>query len=243
MPDPTPEQISQAVAEVTKPADFPGEFKLGDGTVVKAANWEEAFQKVAQMKVDTATALRDREEQIRTLQAPPPPVETQKEGFDQKKYWELANVDPRAATRYALASDLGVDPEQLPQMFNEMRNVSVQSADQMEINRFMQNNPDYPGTLEVSSLLMDILANENRPLNSENLEYVYLRAVRDGLIEPIGEAGQQPFIPPSVQGGVSHSGGPVTMSQLNSLTDEQYEDFLRKTGLLKDGGKQEGVRI
>ena len=243
MPDPTPEQISQAVAEVTKPADFPGEFKLGDGTVVKAANWEEAFQKVAQMKVDTATALRDREEQIRTLQTPPVVEEKPETTYSDKKFWETANVDTKAAVRMALAADLGVAPEDLPRMFAEMRNVTVQSADQMEINRFMQNNPDFPGTPEVSSLLMDTLASENRPLNSENLEYVYLRAVRDGLIEPMGDAAQPQFIPPSVQGGASHSGGPVTMSQLNSLTDEQYEDFMRKTGLLKDGGKQEGIRI
>src|SRR5713226_3036591 len=97
-PAPTTEQIKETLQQVQAPKDFPGEFKLGDGTVVKAANWQEAFEKVAEMKSNTAAALRDREAQIETLrqqQTVPPVTQPAKgTGFDQKAYWELMNADP-----------------------------------------------------------------------------------------------------------------------------------------------------
>jgi hypothetical protein len=238
---PTTETIQQALTEVkTNTGEFPGEFKLGDGTVVKAANWEEAFNKVAEMKVNTAAAVRDREEQIRQLKEQPPATTTaapptNANGFDQKAYWELMNADPLAAQNYLDAFRFGVDnPAHVPQLFNEMRNVSVHSADTMELNTFMQRNPDYPGTEEAANLLIEQLAARNAPLTADALEYEYLKAVRDGKIEPLGEEIQRPFAPPNLGTGASLSRNDQNLlEQIAQVPDDKLDEFYRKAGLLK----------
>lgn len=236
----TTQDLKDTLAQVTAPKDFPGEFKLGDGTVVKAANWEEAFQKVADMKVNTAAALRDREAQIETLrqQAPLPVAPPAKStGFDQKAYWELMNADPVSAQNYLDSFRLGVDnPSNVPLLFNEMRNVSVFSADNFEIQSFMQKNPDFPGTDEAANLIINNLAARNAPLTADNLEYEYLKSVRDGVIEPLGEEVQRPFVPPNLQ---SASLGREELNILNQLRDpaqvpdDKLDEFARRIGILK----------
>jgi hypothetical protein len=242
MPDaPTTAELKETLKEVTKPADFPGEFRLGDGTVVKAGNWEEAFNKVAEMKANTAAALRDREAQIETLraaqQAPPPNAPPPTSGFDQKAYWELMNADPVAAQNYLDAFRMGVDrPEHVPLLFNEMRNVSTFSADNFEIQSFMQKNPDFPGTDEAADYLINRLAARNAPLTADGLEYEYLKGVRDGVIEPLGDEAPRTFVPPNLQ---SSSLGRDEQNILNQLRDpkqvpdDKLDDFMRKIGALK----------
>lgn len=246
MPEPTPapttQELKDTLAQVTAPKDFPGEFKLGDGTVVKAANWEEAFQKVADMKVNTATALRDRERQIEELRAagaatPPPVTPPASTGFDQKAYWELMNADPTAAQNYLDAFRLGVEnPADVPRLFNEMRNVSVFSADNFEIQSFMQKNPDFPGTDEAADYLINQLAARNAPLTANDLEYEYLKAVRDGVIEPLGEEAARPFVPPNLQGASLGREELNILNQLrdpNQVPDDKLDDFARRIGILK----------
>jgi hypothetical protein len=240
VPAVTTQELKETLQQVQAPKDFPGEFKLGDGTVVKAANWEEAFQKVADMKVNTAQALRDREAQIETLRAShvvpptPPPSNT---GFDQKAYWELMNADPVAAQNYLDSFRLGVDnPANVPLLFNEMRNVSTFSADNFEIQSFMQKNPDFPGTDEAADYLINRLAARNAPLTADGLEYEYLKGVRDGVIEPLGDEVVRPFVPPNLGGS---SLGREEISLLNQLRDpaqvpdDKLDEFMRRQGLLK----------
>jgi len=239
----TNEDVKAAIAATTPPASWPGEFKLGDGTVVKAANWEEAFQKVSEMKVNTATALRDREEQVRLKQheleelqragrtMPMPDPAT---GFDEKKYWELANQDPRLATRYALAADLGIEnPDHLPLLFSEMRNVATLSADNIEINTFMQRNPDWPGNDTDADLLINRLAERNAPLTADGLEYEYLKAVRNGEIEPLGDEAAAPFVPPSLGTGTLTREDANLLEQARNIPDDKLDEFYRRIGMLK----------
>lgn len=230
------EQIKEVIKEVNQPAGFPGEFTLGDGTVVKATSWEEAFQKVADMKVNTATALRDRERQIEELrQAPAPVVEVPKPGtgFDQKHYWELMNADPIAADNYKDAFKFGVQPDQVAGLYREVFNASQYSADNFEINQFLQNNPDFPGTKEATDIVVDTCGKENRPLTKENLEYVYLRSVRDGLIEPAGEEAPTPWAPPSLRGGGGTQGQEDVMKMIANTPDDKLDEVYRRLGLLK----------
>lgn len=240
---PTTQDLKDTLAQVTAPKDFPGEFKLGDGTVVKAANWEEAFQKVAEMKTNTAAALRDREAQIETLrqaqQAPAArPLPDAGTGFDQKKYWELMNTDPVAGNRYALAYDLGMgdNPELLPQLFSEIRNVSTFSADNFEIQSFMQRNPDFPGTDEAADYLINRLASRNAPLTADGLEYEYLKGVRDGVIEPLGEEAGRPYLPPNLPASSLGRDEQNILNQLkdpNQVPDDKLDEFARRIGILK----------
>lgn len=245
-PAPTTQEIKETLQQVTEKqvltTAFPGEFTLGDGTKVKANNWEEAFQTVAKMKADTAAALRDRERQIEELRAAgtaaPPPVATPAStGFDQKAYWELMNADPVAAQNYLDSFRLGVDnPANVPVLFNEMRNVSVFSADNFEIQNFMQRNPDFPGTDEAANYLINQLAAKNAPLTADGLEYEYLKGVRDGIIEPLGEEANRPFVPPNLQGA---SLGRDELNILNQLRDpaqvpdDKLDEFARRIGILK----------
>jgi len=239
MPDAVPntQDIKDAVAQVNAPKDFPGEFKLADGTVVKAANWEEAFHKAAEMKVNTAVALRDREAQIETLraaQAAPPNAPPAATGFDQKAYWELMNNDPVAAQNYLDAFRMGVDnPANVPVLFNEMRNVSVFSADNFEIQSFMQKNPDFPGTDEAADYLINRLAARNAPLTADGLEYEYLKGVRDGVIEPLGDEVQRPFVPPNLQSASLGREELSVLEQIRNTPDEKLDDLYRKLGMLK----------
>ena len=241
-PAPSTAEIKETLQQVQAPKDFPGQFTLGDGTVVKAANWEEAFQKVAEMKTNTAAALRDRESQIETLraaqQAPPPNLpKTTSDGFDQKAYWELMNANPVAAQNYLDSFRLGVDnPNNVPLLFNEMRNVSVFSADNFEIQSFMQRNPDFPGTDEAADLIINRLASRNAPLTADNLEYEYLKGVRDGAIEPLGDEAPRAFVPPNLQGSSLSREESSILNQLrdpNQVPDDKLDEFMRKIGALK----------
>lgn len=229
------EEVKAVIQEVTKPAGFPGEFTLGDGTVVKATSWEEAFQKVADMKQNTSAALRDREEQIRQLkeaqQAPPEPI-VPSAGFDQKHYWELMNADPIKAQEYMDANRFGVDPTQVGNLYREVFNASQYSADTYEINQFMQANPDFPGTDKASDIILNRLQEEGRPINKENLEYVYLRSVRDGLIEPISEEAPVPWTPPNMQGGGSRQDS-ILSDPFKDVPDDKLDEAARRLGLLK----------
>lgn len=241
VPAATTAELKETLQSVQAPKDFPGQFTLGDGTVVKAANWEEAFNKVAEMKSNTAAALRDREAQIETLRAthatPPPATQETTTGFNQKAYWELMNADPVGAQNYLDSFRLGVDnPNNVPLLFNEMRNVSTFSADNFEIQSFMQKNPDFPGTDEAADYLINRLAARNAPLTADGLEYEYLKGVRDGAIEPLGDEVVRPFAPPNLGGS---SLGREEISLLNQLRDpaqvpdDKLDEFMRRQGLLK----------
>jgi hypothetical protein len=232
------EEVKQVIADVTKPAGFPGEFTLGDGTVVKASNWEEAFQKVADMKVNTATALRDRERQIEELrqtpvqqqQTPPPPTT----GFDQKHYWELMNKDPLEAQQYMDAARFGVQPEQVQSLYQEVFNTTQYSADKKEVEDFMQSNPDFPGTKEATDKVWNIMAQENFPITARNLEYVYLRAVRDGEIEPLGEEAPQAWVPPYLQGGGTQRQRDQIVDPFGpDVPDDKLDEVARRLGMMK----------
>lgn len=234
------DQVKEIIKEVNQPAGFPGEFTLGDGTVVKATSWEEAFNKVADMKTNTAAALRDRERQIEELRQSTQQVQQQQiapdatSGFDQKRYWELMNADPLQAQQYMDAARFGVSPEQIPSLYKEVFNASQYSADTFEINQFLQNNPDFPGTPEATDIVVDTCAKENRPLTKENLEYVYLRSVRDGLIEPAGEEAATPWAPPALRGGGQTNKSQDDIMQLiNNTPDDKIDEVYRRLGLLK----------
>lgn len=240
MPEEISKPIEQAIKEVQQqqPATGPVEVTLDDGTVVKASNWQEAFQAVSKMKVDTATALRDRESQIRTLQSAqsqPAPVTTtqQPEGFNEKRYWELMGTDVLGAQNYADRYRFGLEsPEQVPQVFQSMYNTSVKTGDNFEVQSFISRNPDWPATEAATNYVMETLNTEGRALNAENLEYIYLRGVRDGAIEPLAAEQTGTFVPPSLSGSSPDASGKMgSLQDFASLTADQQQEVLKKAGL------------
>ena len=234
------EEVKEIIKEVNKPTGFPGEFTLGDGTVVKATSYEEAFQKVSDMKSNTSAALRDREEQIRQLQSQleqrqttPPPLPDTTTGFDQKHYWELMNVDPIKADYYKDAFKFGIQPEQVQGLYQEVFNTTQYSADKKEVEDFMQANPDFPGTKDATEKIWDIMGKEGFPITGRNLEYVYLRAVRDGEIEPLQEEAPQAWVPPNLQGGGSQQARQNMLDPFADTPDNKLDEMARKLGLMK----------
>lgn len=239
MPEETPKPIEQAIKEVQQQSvSGPVEVTLDDGTVVKAANYQEAFQVVSKMKVDTAVALRDREQQIRDLQATQQqqvqqtqqPVKT---GFDQKHYWELAGQSVMDAQNYLDQHRFGLNsPEEVPQVFQSMHNTSVKTGDDFEVKAFISRNPDWPATDAASQYMMDKLKEEKRPLTSENLEYIYLRGVRDGAIEPLAQEQTGTFIPPTLGGSSPEASGKMgSLQDFASLSADQQQEVLKKAGM------------
>lgn len=122
------------------------EVKLGDGTVVKGKDMEEAFANVAKMKVDTAFALREKESLLNTektererisseyerlkiekeaLEARLKPVEktpTGDKAFNKDTYFQLLGEDPMKAQDYVDSYRFGIDsPDKVRETFNGMR--------------------------------------------------------------------------------------------------------------------------
>ena len=81
-------------------------------------------------------------------------------------------------------------------------------------------------------MVVDTCATEGRPLTKENLEYVYLRAVRDGLIEPAGEAAEQPWAPPTLRGGGGTQQEQNIEKMIAETPDNKLDQVYRKLGLL-----------
>jgi len=242
MPDvpTTAAEVKEVIADVLKPPGFTGEFELGDGSKIKASSFEEAIQILDKRRMDTVAALRDREEQIRQRDAQlaerqpgnqPTPDATS--GFDQKHYWELMNVDVPAAQKYVDAFRFGVKPEQVDSLYQEVFNTTQYSADKKEVEDFMQSNPDFPGTKEATDKIWNIMAQENFPITARNIEYVYLRAVRDGEIEPLQEEAPQPWVPPHLQGGGTQRQRDDIGDPFANVPDDKLDEAARRLGLMK----------
>jgi hypothetical protein len=234
------EEVKEIIKEVVKPDGFPGEWELSDGSKIKATSYEEAFNKAVDMKVNTAAALRDRERQIEELQAkisqqppvqPTPPASTT--AFDQKHYWELMNQDPLQAQQYMDAARFGVQPDQVQSLYQEVFNTTQYSADKKEIEDFMQSNKDFPATKEATDKIWAIMGQENFPITSRNLEYVYLRAVRDGEIEPLQEESPQPWVPPNMQGGGTERQRQNPFDPFEGVPDDKLDEVARRIGMMK----------
>ena len=105
------------------------EFKLADGSVVKAENIEEAFKTIVKMKEDTAAALKAEREQREQLGAQVSGLQTElrqktaprvdNNEFNRDAYYKLVGEDPIMAQNYLDAYRFGVpDPAQVPQYFS-----------------------------------------------------------------------------------------------------------------------------
>lgn len=121
------------------------EVHLGDGSVVKGANLDEAFKNLSEMKVNASKAIRETKDQYEREKAERERIEAELEqlkadaeankpketkvedkstgnGFDKEKYFKLMAEDPVKANRYLLKHDLQLQSEdEVPQAFMGMR--------------------------------------------------------------------------------------------------------------------------
>lgn len=158
------------------------EIKLDDGSVAKGATWEEVAKNLAQMKVDTASALRTAREEITAKQdeltglrsqeaerarAAAAEVERKRveaaraagtKVFDREKYVNLLNsTDPEDVAR---ANDLwfehrfGQKPEEVQQQFQYTGEKIAQYEQERVAGIFLAQHADYPAGDEKSAIAL-----------------------------------------------------------------------------------------
>lgn len=160
--------------ELVIPKDGPIEITLGDGSVVKGANLEDAFKSVAEMKVNTHNALKEKNTLLDTEKAEKerikqeleqvkgelekknaPPVQTKTDdgkAFNRETYFRILGEDPLAAMDYVDSYRFGIDsPDKVRDTFNTMRSQVDRVSQQVDVFQqqavtaaFLGQHPEYP---------------------------------------------------------------------------------------------------
>lgn len=150
------------------------EVKLGDGSVVKGANLEDAFKNLSEMKVNASNAILEKQrlyetektekeritqelaeakaalELAKKPQEKPKPVDNK--DFSKETYFQILGEDPMKAQDYLDSYRLGIEkPEDVRQTFNDMRTNLDHVRQQVDIftqqsvtAAFLAQHPDYP---------------------------------------------------------------------------------------------------
>ena len=257
--EPTAEekQLAALQAEIDKlkaiPAtDQPLEIKLEDGSIYKGASKDEVITALGKAKVDTAKAMRDREEQVRRLEGQleqyrtaAKPAESAAPVLDTAKYYALWERDPLLAQNYLDSVRFGVaDPAQVPARFNRMHDLTEDYHDKLQMATFYQRCPEYLPSNDNADLILARLQTEGRDLSAENLESAFRGLVRDGKITPAAPAtaggaspapapGQSNAPPPSLPGAGGGGGTLPTSESFENLSTEDMEKALRSANILK----------
>lgn len=233
--------------------DKPLEFTLGDGTVVKAPNMEEAFKIVAKMKEDTAAALKAEREKAATLEneklrlesevsrrSQPQPTNGSGPQFDKQHYYEMLNSDPLAAQDYVDAFRFGLPQDQVRPAFNRMQQDVSEMRQNMIANQFTQQHmEDFPMGDQTAARLMvkrvEELTNQGYPFDVRTMNLAWGELVSEGAIKPntpsTGED-ETPTPPPSLRGGGADVLTQTDAQRIESMSDKELEAFLRSNGKL-----------
>jgi small-conductance mechanosensitive channel len=224
------------------------EFKLADGSVVKAADMAEGFKTLAKMKEDTAAALKAaREEQaslqsrldamqmqIQQQQAPPP---TNGNGFNRTQFYSKLNEVPEDAVIDAIAYKLGIPPEQLPGYFQNIDRSVSDLQQNMLAASFTAMHDDFPQTAESAKILTQEvvrLKDEGHPVNLNTMDMAWQNCISQGKIKPL-EAQETQIddqLPPSLPSGGS-STIPSDVAKADDLPDKDLEALLRSKGMIR----------
>lgn len=233
----------------------PFEFKLADGSVVKAENIEEAFKTVAKMKEDTAAALKseraERETlagQVASLQAqvtqrntPPPDANA----FNRDTYYKLVGDDPIMAQNYLDAYRYGIaDPAQVPQYFQDTFATVNNLQQQTLAATFVNMHPEFPPSNETAEILTKEvikLRQEGHPVNMNTMEIAYQNCVASEKIKPLEPEEEKEDPNPSPGGG----GAGVLDAETTRIEADvasgkmsmaDFEKFLASKGMFSGGG-------
>src|SRR5271166_915910 len=218
---------------------------LGDGTVVKGATMEEAFQTLAKMKVDTANAYKAEkaekerlagektllEGQIQSLQNPP------KEGkageFDAQKYYKLLNEDPMAANDYWFEQRFQMSPDQVTSQFQYMNSAVSNLTQQSVTAAFVaQHSDDFPASAEAARAMnvrMTQLVNSGIPFNLDTMNYAYSALVTEGVVKPNEAPEKKEEANPQLS-GASGGANQQDAAFFEKMSDADMEKLARSKG-------------
>lgn len=230
--------------------DKPIELTLGDGSVVKGANLDEAFKNLATMKENASAAIRQTKteleaEQQRRAQLEQelerykhPPQNNDNGKFNNEKYYQMLNTDPIGAQNYLDAHRFGIsEPEQVPATFNQMRQQVDNFTQQTVTASFLaQHAEDFPPTPEAAKALtakVQSLVQNGVPFNADTLNYAYYELVQNGTIKPNEAKTEEEETPNPSLGGGGSPALPSDVARAEQLDDKQLEALLRSKGVLR----------
>jgi hypothetical protein len=169
--------------ELVIPKDGPVEITLGDGSVVKGANLEDAFKSIVDMKVNASKAVKENKDLLEAEKSEreriqkeldqvkgelekkntPPPQPRNDDGtkFNQEKYFKMLGEDTLAALDYADSFRFGVDQDKVRDTFNNIRSGLDRVSQQVDVFQqqavtaaFLGQHPEYPaGDVDAAKLL------------------------------------------------------------------------------------------
>lgn len=226
------------------------EYKLQDGTVVKADNIEDAFKTVAKMKEDTAAALREskqtREEMQQQLNALQAEVQRRNatpadpNGFNREAYWRMVAEDPVAAANMVDAYRFGIgDPAAVPGYFqNSFQSLSKMEQDYLAAS-FVNTHPDFPANRENAEILTKEvlkLREAGHPVNLDTLDLAWRNCAEAETIRPIEPPEEREEPNPSLGGSGASSIDAETervAADIDSgkMSDQDFEKYLRAKGM------------
>src|SRR6185437_464096 len=200
--------------------DKPFEMTLGDGTVVKGANMEEAFKVLAKMKEDTAAALRAERQKVEEfsgqveqlrgeVQRAKQPVKVEDGKFSSQKYYELLNQDPDAANSYWFETKFGVKPEVAAQNINQVeQRVSNLVQQHVTASFIAQHSEEFPQTPESAKAMrqkVEELTSRGWDFSVDTLNYAFQNLIENDVIKPLEKEKDKPEDRPNPS--LSGSGG------------------------------------
>lgn len=233
-----------STATVTPQPGQPIEIKLGDGSVIKGANLEEAIQNAVKRVEDNVSAYKTEKQKREEfeaeaarlrheLEAKTQPAST--DGFSKDRYYQLLNEDPISAQNYMDQYRFGVqDPVAA---FNGMRQ-SVDAIQQQAVAAAFSavHADDFPATQEAARALTkrtEELVNQGFRYGLETVNYAYDQLVREGSIKPLEKVEEQPNTPNPSLTGSTGTAIPDDVARAEQMSDADLEKLLRARGVLR----------
>lgn len=204
-------------------------YALSTGQVYKGKTEKEVIEQLIKAQEHATIAIRDREAQLKAERAQKAFAQgeiDQSKGFEQDKFLELLAKDAREAERYKMKF--------MPEMQYAYQTIDRVNR-MIEVNNFLNLAKDYPNTDENAQILESRLQALGRPPTAENMFIAYHMLRNEGVIKP-APAEQETYTPPKpppVLGGAGASSTPDAFAQIDTMTDAQLEEFLKKKGLLR----------
>lgn len=237
-----------STAAVT-PDQKPIELTLGDGSVVKGANLEEAFENLKKAKENASAEIRRQKEQAEALQNQyqnlqqeverlKKPVQTDGSKFDKETYYKMLNDDPIQAQDYLDRYRWDRDPKDVIQSFQNVENqVSVLTQQSVAAAFLQQHADDFPPDPEAAKALTNKMreyTSNGIPFNVMTLNAAYNELVQNQVIKPVQATQTQESGPnPSLSGAGRQSTEDADIQKAEKMTDADLEKFLRTKGVLR----------
>jgi hypothetical protein len=212
------------------------EFKTVTGQVYKGRTEREVIDQLVKAQEHASMTIHQMREERRLADAQmasqraaqqvPASIESG-DLVDKPKFYKMLEEAPGQGIRYAVM--------QIPEI-KEAFQALQQLKQGQELTTFLNNCSDFPATDQSAiSAMRDRLQQEGRAPTADNLELVYARLSREGVIKPVPKApAQEPrHAPAPVLGGMSSGQSPDPFAELERMSSADMEKLYRRKGLIQ----------